>query len=221
MQKAKTILLNMLLVLIVTGCGEEKQNYVPSDENDALPAKTSNGNNLAGALVNGNAWRSNMEDGGFNHRFRDLMEIQTRIIDTVRFLEITFYGEINEGFHERKQLDFIFRLPDSTINTKREIKPWEGDTLRFERDTSSYVWGDAHTSVQTPHEDLFKLRDNSCVGGEGWIHFDKIETINSDKDTPDLLVVGTFELTMNNDCAKMRVRKGRFDFDMEQLNRYN
>ena len=188
-------------IFVMVSCkGEKEEKFIPSEENEGLPAKTASGNNVAGALVNETAWRSNMRGG---HELRNLMTFHNRDTDSINYLQIRLHGEMNGGFHEGADVDFIYMLADTQLVNINNVTAWRGDTLQTS-DPRSFTGMRSHSNYVFPQE---------CDGGNGWIHFDKIK----EQSDENYLMAGTFGLTIRDSCAYMRVRKGRFDFVLEDL----
>jgi len=202
MKVLRSLLGICLMAGLLVSCGEEEETYVPSKGNESLPAKTSSGNNIAGALVNGTAWRSTISEGSFMNPYRDLMVFRNQPVDSTTYLEINLYGEMNDKFNEGTRVEFYFMLADSQIQDIQEVTQWRGDSMHFEGKRN-------YTGINSS-----LMEDGGCEGGTGWIHFKKIALRNED----NYFMAGTFELTINNRCAQTRVRKGRFDFTLEKLN---
>lgn len=166
--------------------------FIPDPIDPRLPKYTHQGNDAAGAFIDGRQWKSVVE--------RDFMytdnEPEFRSYSGDR-LEISFYGDVGT---ESYNLKFI--LVGYGINTYEDLKKLEGRKILLDGDLNS---GEVDTY------------GNSCYPGSGGTGQFYAKDI-SIRQNGSLVFSGTFGfVTADSACPSVEVTYGRFDYNVSDL----
>lgn len=203
----KTILgigILVTLVLFFDGCREEE--FLPDPADPRLPQYTEDGNQVAGALVNDIAWKTNFWaslDMGWNRSF---------YFTTSSFAgaaKLTLEGSYTEGSHEEKHLNFIVVLRSVSLSKLEDISNLNGQTITLDGQTNYAYISDPYWTIENNVDYHY--------GGTGSITFKNVKKVtnltihreNGETYNP-LIVSGVFEFSFDN--IAVAVKSGRFDF---------
>ncbi len=197
-------LLLLLLGCLLTAC--DKEVFEPDTGDGRLPKYTEKGNNIAGALVNDVAWKSEYQRWGLQGTTGPLSirSYKEQNDSLVLFMN----GIFNEKIYQGKVANIIFIFDNAAqaglpTSDNTDYTQWQGKRVSLD--------GNANFAYIEAYNDSL----NCSSKGKGEIYFQRVqrkENKNGDRTTVYYILSGTFEFTIENDCIKSRVTKGRFDF---------
>lgn len=194
----------LFCISLLTGC--DKEVFEPEETDPRLPRYTEKGNNIAGALVNGVAWKSEYQMRNF-YGTRGPLSIQV-FKEKGDSLVLFFNGIFNEKIYQGQTANIIFVFDNATqagllTGNSIDFTQWQGK--RIPLDGTTYF----------AYIDNYSDSLNCSPKGKGEIYFQRIqrkEYKNGNTTEVHFILSGTFEFTIENDCVRSRVTQGRFDF---------
>lgn len=197
----------LLILLLLSGCGEV---YIPDPVELRIPKYTEDGNQVAGAIINGESWKTAYDCGFLAGCY---FPLQISSFPNADSLVLVFHGSLQEGLNRGKSLDIKFVLKNQTIEDFWDLLQLK-DSL-FVVDSNSVLVGIG---------DLNPSFDDSTVQticNKGQILFRKAEHIAGDENSaPSIILAGTFGLECDQNGELTTVYKGRFDFSLENSEVY-
>lgn len=190
-----------LFLLLLSGCAEV---YIPDPVELRIPKYTEDGNQVAGAIINGESWKTEFDCGFFAGCY---FPLQISSFPSADSLVITFYGDLQEGLNKGKPIDIKFVLKSQTVEDF-----W--DLLQLK--DGLFMVNGTDVLAETGKFDI----SHNCMRGQ--ILFRKVEHIpsNGQNDGPRILLAGTFGLECDQNGELMTIYKGRFDFSLESEDMY-
>lgn len=186
----------MALMVFVTACEE---TYIGDVEHPLIPAYTEEGNNDAGAFINGLPWRASPEwkpnNSSTNAQLRYVDSTQTTGIGLPSGYIVT--GEDIPSQEYSLSFSIYFDLMEwyAQNRTLPIVIPLDGSSGHARISGLNYTSG------------------TSCRSNKGMLYIRYIGT----NDRNDLIIAGTFGFELEDDCGVYRVTSGRFDFVFDRL----
>lgn len=196
-----------ILMTDSSGCGE---NFIPDPADSRLPAYTENGNQVAGAIINGMAWKTHWAWGDMGLQ-RSFYFTDYPSGDSVT---LSLDGIMTDGPYRNSILTLIVSIKNLHIINLEAVKILNGRTFILDGKNSYAGTGKVF------YPDTSGLY--GCTGGTGILSFksvreNKRETNtrkNGDKYHP-LIVAGVFHFNFKD--SGVNVDSGRFDFQINDL----
>lgn len=199
---------HVLLFLLIAIVGISTQSCVdlrdsdfnPDNEDSRLPEYTEKGYDIAGALLNGDAWRSERKP------FSEIMQLDISKKDTFVF---EMYGKLIDGEGQGDFVDFYIYQTELNIGTYTDLKSIEGKTIVLDGK-------DNYAELKyTPKngDPIFYLDGTGTITFRTIWEKDNITFISSEENlfnSHPTYISGTFELNF----TKFEVEKGRFDYEI-------
>ncbi|MEK6478672.1 hypothetical protein WJR50_14095 [Catalinimonas sp. 4WD22] len=200
-----TCLLSILLLL--SGCGEV---YIPDPVELRIPKYTEDGNQVAGAIINGESWKTEY-DCGFLAGCDFPLQISS--FPNADSLVLIFYGRLQEGLNKGKSVDLKFVFKNQTIEDFWDLLQLK-DSL-FIVDSANVLAGIGDLNP------FFNDSTAQTYCNRGQMFFRKAEHIAGDQDNaPSIILAGTFGLECDQNGEIATVYKGRFDFSLKNIDVY-
>ena len=208
-QLTRTISLASLALLLIyfESCLQEK--FIPDPADPRLPKYTECGNEVAGALINNVAWKSEFFVG-FDNPSIDPCYLTNYISGDSATIE--FVGECNQGPSKGSPISFLVSLPNFQIPAINDLTRLSGQTFTIDG-TKNAVRIVDYFKVINSRKKVFK-------GGSGELTIIKIKPIsnvtiggsNGAASYHPMIMAGTFKFNFNADTVK--IESGRFDFEI-------
>jgi hypothetical protein len=194
-------LLTAIISISIQSCVDLRDSdFYPDDEDSRLPRYSEKGYDIAGALLNDNAWRAERKP------FSEIMLLDISKKDTAIF---EMYGKLIDGEGQGDYVDFYIYQTGINIESFTDLKDLEGKTIVLDGNENYAVL------EYTPKNE----NPNYYLNGIGTLIFKSVRetenvTYNSSGEnmfnSHPTYISGTFELNFTN----FKVEKGRFDFKL-------
>lgn len=199
------MLVTTAMYMTIQSCMDlRNSDFYPDDEDSRLPAYSEKGYDIAGALINNDAWRAERRP------FSELMLVDISKTDTMVF---EMYGEMIDGIRKEDRVEFYIYQTGIDINSFTDLKKLEGKTISFDGENN-------YAGLKYTPMNKFPYYD---MNGTGKLVFKSIREIknrtymnNSNVSLFHIHPVylsGTFELSFKDSLGnQIKIDKGRFDF---------
>lgn len=184
-----------VLLLLLSGCGEV---YIPDPVELRIPKYSEDGNQVAGAIINGESWKTELGCGFLKGCNFPLQISSFPIADS---LIIILYGDLQEGLNKGKPISINFVLKNQSIEDF-----W--DLLQLK--DGLFIVNGTDVLATTGNFDI----SHDCMRGQ--ILFREVKHIASNGDEPRIILAGTFGLECDQNGELITIYKGRFDFSLER-----
>ncbi len=186
----KTIVIFSLLLVSCEGI------FIPDPIDPRLPKYTEKGNNVAGALINNNIWKSIVKSSFMNVINQPIIKIYHKK-DSVT---IKFIGNTNE-----KKSYIEFHLTELKISKFEDLLKLKGQKIQLD--------GIKNTAYYLENNSQYTYNNKNT----GQIYFKNVRI--DDKTNNFLVISGTFGFSFNNTKGeKIKITFGRFDYRLENKN---
>lgn len=186
----------LILLLFATAC---EGLFVPDPIDPRLPKYTADGNNVAGAYINGDIWESVVSFGLFNVSFN---QPHFNVWPEADSLSLTFSGSTgaNKTYIE-------FHLRNLKISEFEDLLQLNGQKITL----------DGNTNVGFCIEDSYESRYENR--GVGQVYFKEVRIGSS---SSVIVLSGTFGFSVNNaEGRTIKVSSGRFDYRFYDNENFN
>lgn len=191
-----------VLLLLLSSCGEV---YIPDPVELRIPKYSEDGNQVAGAIINGESWKTEFDCGFLAGCYYPL---QISSFPNADSLLITLYGDLQEGLNKGKPISIKFVLKNQSVEDF-----W--DLLQLK--DGLFIVNGTDVLAGTYNQNAFfydSTTQSSCNRGQ--ILFRKVKHIPSNGDDPRIILAGTFGLECDQNGELITIYKGRFDFSLER-----
>jgi hypothetical protein len=190
----KNIIGYFILLVLIESCGAV---WVPDPIDPRLPKYTEKGYNTAGAIINGELWKSKAELG-FSGSFDEPSVLFFPNRDS---LIINFLGEMDSSNYSRVAFSFLLR--NTQVNEWSDLIKLNGKKFTIDGVVNK-AWVISNGSYYLP---------NCATSAFGQLYLRYVALDTSNANQTDLIMSGTFSLTQNdNVCGQYQVTYGRFDY---------
>jgi len=194
-----------LLLIYFENCFQEK--FIPDPADPRLPKYTESGNEVAGALINNIAWKSEFFVG-FDNPSIDPCYLTNYLRGDSATIE--FVGEYNQGPSKGSPISFLVSLSNFQIPAINDLTQLSGQTFTIDGAKNAVRIVDYLKAINSIKK-VFK-------GGSGELTIKKIKPIsnvtivgnNGAASYHPMIMAGTFKFNFNADTVK--IDSGRFDF---------
>ncbi|MEO5976725.1 MAG: hypothetical protein ABIS36_11540 [Chryseolinea sp.] len=195
MKKSCASDINTFVVLVLLSAMSCEPLYIPDPIDPRLPKYTESGNNVAGALINDQLWKSDIEYGWFGGFY----EPDVYYIVNGDSLVIDFRG----GMGENDYINISFALKGARVTNLGSMLNLAGEKFQLGN-------GDNTVSI---------ARDSSCNQmGTGQVYF---RSVKYDSVNQIITLSGTFGFNIvDSVCGDVDVTYGRFDVRIVHISGY-
>ncbi|MEO7987935.1 MAG: hypothetical protein ABI663_00235 [Chryseolinea sp.] len=185
--------IKLLLIGICFSASSCEPIYIPDPIDPRLPKYTEDGNNVAGAFINDELWKSEYFPGWFSTSGEPMIQY----FSSRDSLSITFFGAIDEPYYYE---DISFGFRGLGVTSLAELVKLNETKIEL----------DGINSTANAY------RSSDCVApGSGQLYFRSM-TFNTE--TGHLTLSGTFGFNQDDPaCGKISVTYGRFDFTVSDF----
>ncbi len=187
---------NLLLVVIILVVSACNGIFIPDPINPRIPKYTEEGNNVSGALVDNNIWKS-VEQWGF-YEITDMPDIT--VWPENDSLSLRFTGSIDE----ENPSSIEFHMKGLKIDKFADLTTLNGKKIQLDGiKTAGYFLNDSSTD---------------SIKGVGQIYFRNVKT----EDSPTSIILsGTFSFSVHRSDGKiLNVTSGRFDYQITESSNF-
>ena len=179
-------------------------DFNPDSEDSRLPAYSEKGNDIAGALINNDAWRAERKP------FSDVMLVDFSKTDTMVF---EMYGKLIDGVGQGDYINFYIYQTRVGINSFADLKKLEGKMI-------SLNGANNYAELKYSPKNEIPYYNKNGTGNLIFKSIREIENVTYNKTTSESLfhlhpvyLSGTFELSFKDSLEnQIKINKGRFDF---------
>jgi hypothetical protein len=167
-----------------------------------LPKYTEEGNNVAGAFVNQDVWKSVVGFGLNSSRYKPYLTVYSNKDSLV----LSFDGQIVKGENVLADSYITFHLKDLNIHTFSDLKNLKNKIIQLD--------GVKNYSAITRTDNSSSSSTCNGTAGIGQIYFKNV-TVNESQNS--VILSGTFGFTItNSNCGTTEVSYGRFDYSFQK-----
>ncbi|MEO8471913.1 MAG: hypothetical protein ABI477_06955 [Chryseolinea sp.] len=195
MKKSCASDINIFVVLVLLSAMSCEPLYIPDPIDPRLPKYTESGNNVAGALINDQLWKSDIEYGWFGGFYAP----DVYYIVNGDSLVIDFRG----GMGENDYINISFALKGARVTNLGSMLNLAGEKFKLGN-------GDNAVSI---------ARDSGCNQmGTGQVYF---RSVTYDSVNQIITLSGTFGFNVvDSVCGDVDVTYGRFDVRIVHISGY-
>ena len=207
--KRTSFILSLFMTLIscmsILSCIDLRDSdFKPDNEDSRLPAYSEKGYDIAGAIINNDAWRAKRKP------FSEVMLVDISKTDTMVF---EMYGEPIDGVGQGDYIDFYIYQTRVSINSFADLKKLEGKMISLSGDNNY-----AELKYSPKNEIPYYYKNGT--GNLIFKSIREIENVTYNNTTSESLfhlhpvyISGTFELSFKDSLEnQIKINKGRFDF---------
>lgn len=207
--KRTSFILSLFMILIlcvsILSCIDLRDSdFKPDNEDSRLPAYSEKGYDIAGAIINNDAWRSERKP------FSEVMLVDISKTDTMVF---EMYGELIDGVGQGDYIDFYIYQTRVIINSFADLKKLEGKMISLNGENN-------YAELKYSPKNKTAFYNKNGTGNLIFKSIREIENVTYNNTTSESLfhiypvyISGTFELTFKDSFEKqIKINKGRFDF---------
>lgn len=179
-------------------------DFNPDNEDNRLPAYSEKGYDIAGALINNNAWRAERKP------FSEVMLVDISKPDTMVF---EMYGKLIGGVGQGDYIDFYIYQTRVDINSFADLKKLEGKMVSLNGENN-------YAELKYSPKNEIPFYNKNGTGNLIFKSIREIENVTYNNTTSESLfhlhpvyISGTFELSFKDSLEnQIKINKGRFDF---------
>ena len=206
MTKLKLIITLSILGFLITksiGC---KKRFIPDPVDPRLPKYTEDGNQVAGALINETAWKT---DWGLKGEWGGNRSFYFTNYPAGDSITLTIDGLYIEGPDKNAEISFVFVIKNMELKNTDDLPSLKGQTFKLDGINEYAVMNDINRTAPRVV--------NYFYSGNGELKIQNVKSVknitltrnNGEKYHPQI-VAGTFYIDFNQNNIK--VESGRFDF---------
>lgn len=182
--------IKLLIIVISLSTSSCEPTYILDPIDPRLPKYTDDGNNVAGAYINGNIWKSKY----FHSLFGSSGDPIIHYFSDIDSLSITFLGSVDPPYYYG---DISFGFRGHKITSLAELAEWNDTKIEL----------DGVKNTANAYQSYDCLRP-----GVGQIYF---RSMRYNAETGHLTLSGTFGFNQDDFvCGRISVTSGRFDFQV-------